>query len=77
MTISERITQARHDHTARRAIRAERATLVRELSYSTPADRSEIQLMARRSPHPEAAEVLDILDQLTLVADREDIRRTA
>jgi hypothetical protein len=78
MTISERITQARHDRTARQAVRAERAALVRELSaYSTPAERAEIQLIAARSPQPEAALVLNILDQLTFVGGRDEVRRTA
>ncbi len=65
MTITETFTQARHDRTARNAVRAQRRTLVRELAqYRTPAERSEIELIAGRSTDPAAAEVLDILAAL-------------
>ena len=65
MSISERITQARHDRGARRALRAQHEHLVRELSaYSTPAERLEIELIAARAPHEDGALVLNILNEL-------------
>jgi hypothetical protein len=79
MTIHDRIAQARHDRSARGLVRARRAALIRELStYSSSADRNEIQLMAGRSSMlEEATTVLNILDQLTTDARRDDTHRIA
>jgi hypothetical protein len=78
MTITDRINQARHDRSARRAVRAERIKLTRELAaYSTPAERREIELLANRSTSPDAALVLTILDQLKFAGGRETYRHTA
>lgn len=65
MTITDRITQARHDRDARRAARAALAKLTHELAaYTSPADRLEIEMLAARSTAPGAALVRDILDGL-------------
>lgn len=66
MSITQRITQARHDRDARRMVRLQHEKLVRELSaFSTPAERMEIEMIASRTSHPDAVVVLDILDQLS------------
>lgn len=65
MTITDRITQARHDRGARRAARAALQKLTGELAaYATPADRLEIELLAARSTAPGAELVRSILDGL-------------
>lgn len=65
MTLIDRITQARHDRTARAAARAELQKLAAELaSYSTSTDRAEIELIAARTPGPDSDRVLDILNQV-------------
>ena len=66
MTISDRITQARRDRTARLALRVERRELARELAaYSTPADRMEIELLAGRNPGPDTEMVLNLLNAVS------------
>ncbi len=66
MTITDRISQARTGRNARRTARAQRTALARELAaYRTPAERMEIELLAGRSSGSDAAQVLDILDQLS------------
>jgi hypothetical protein len=65
MSIAESVTQARHDRSARRAVRNRRLSLSRELAtYRTPQERMEIELIACRSTDPAATEVLDILSAL-------------
>lgn len=71
MTFAERITQARHDRDARRAVRAEFRKLTDELAaYSSPADRAEIELLAGRSTAPGAELVRSVLDQLQVSETR-------
>jgi len=78
LSFSGRMAQARIDREARRAARAERAALARELSvYRTSAERMEIQLLAGRETSPDAQLVLDILDELAVVNDRETLHRSA
>jgi len=70
MSITTLLSESRDRRSVQRAHRAEHRALVRELSaYRTPNDRLEIEVIAGRSEDPAAAEVLDILDQLSM--DRE------
>ena len=71
MTISERLTQARHDRGARRAVQTQRTQLTRELAvYRTPADRMELELLAANSTNPDAKQVLDILGSMAAAEER-------
>jgi hypothetical protein len=64
MTLSEYMTQARHDRSARRAARGRRDELVRELQgYSTPAERLELEMLAARSGR-DGEVLLDLLSSL-------------
>jgi hypothetical protein len=76
MTITDRINQTRHDRSARRAVKAERINLTRELAaYSTAAERREIELLANQSTSPDAALVLEVLDQLNSAGGRQNYLR--
>ena len=67
MAISQLLTEARQRRSARLVARKQYQTLVRELSaYRTPAERAEIELLARRSGSAEAEEVLDIMYRLPI-----------
>jgi hypothetical protein len=71
MTLSTRIAKARDKRSERRAVHAHREAVIRELAtYSSPAERKEIELLASRTPGPGANLVLDLLDRLPVDDNR-------